>query len=86
MKYTKNAWDQLKAITEDELVKAVLKDGFELDDVVRTERIYRHSDGRRVCIHYHRGSDCYGRGLLKSLLAVTGWTEQRMKQLKLIRR
>ena len=86
MKYSKNAWNQLKATKTDELVRAVLRDGFELDEEVRTERIYRHPDGRRVSIHYHKGSDCYGRSLLRSLLSDAEWTEKRMVQLKLIRR
>ena len=85
MKYTKNTWGQLKATKSNELIKALLKDGFELDEEVRTERIYRHPDGRKVSIHYHSGSGCYGRNLLEGLLNDSGWTEERMRELKLIK-
>ena len=85
MKYSKNAWSQLKNKTADELISALLKDGFELDEVVRTERIYRHPNGRRVSIHYHKGSDTYRPGLLKSLLDGIGWSEADMRSLKLIK-
>lgn len=85
MKLSKSAWDQLKNKTADDLVSALLKDGFVLDIKVRTERIYRHPDGRRVSIHYHTGSRRYGPGLLRALLDDTGWSEEDMKRLKLIK-
>lgn len=62
MKYSKNVWDQLKGKTADDLIRALLKDGYELDITVKTERIYRHPDRRRISIHYHKGSKCYGAG------------------------
>lgn len=85
MKFSKNVWDQLKSKTADELISALLKDRFVLDENVRTERIYRHPDGRRVSIHYHRGSKGYGSSLLKSMLEDIGWSESNMRRLKLIK-
>ena len=85
MKYSKNAWSQLKNKTADDLISALLKDSFELDEIVRTERIYRHLDGRRVSIHYHKGSNTYRSGLLKSLLDDIGWSEDDMRRIKLIK-
>ena len=86
MAFSKNVWSQLKAKTADQLISALLKDGFVLDGIVRTERVYRHSDGRKVTIHYHTGNKCYGRGLLRALLEDTGWSENDMRRLKLIKR
>ena len=85
MKFPKNIWEQLKGKTADELISALLKDGFVLDTKIRTERIYRHPNGRRVSIHYHTSNKCYGRGLLKALLEDTGWSENDMHRLKLIK-
>ena len=85
MKYSKNVWEQLKAKTADDFISALEKDGFALDTKVKTERIYRHSDGRRVSIHYHTGGKCYGRSLLKALVEDTGWSEANMRSLKLIK-
>ncbi len=85
MKYSKNAWSQLKNKTADDLISALLKDSFEPDGIVRTERIYRHPDGRRVSIHYHKGSDTYRSGLLKSLLDDIGWSEDDMRRIKLVK-
>lgn len=83
--FSKNAWQQLKNKTTDDLIRALLKDGFELVDEVRTERVYRRSDGRKVTIHYHKGSGCYGASLLKALLRDAGWSEDDMRRVGLIR-
>ena len=85
MDYSKNTWQQLKGINADDLIRALIKDGFFLDVPVRTERIYRHSDGRKVSIHYHKGSNCFGRGLLKAMFDDIGWTESDMQRVKLIK-
>ena len=86
MKYSKNVWGQLKGKTADDLISALLKDGFLLDEVIRIQRIYRHPDGRKMSIHYHKGSQTYGAGLLKALLEDTGWSEKDMHRLKLIKK
>ena len=85
MKLPKNVWEQLKAKTADEFISALEKDGFKPDTKIRAERIYRHPDGRRISIHYHTGSRCYGRNLLKALLEDAGWSEDDMRRLKLIK-
>jgi predicted RNA binding protein YcfA (HicA-like mRNA interferase family) len=83
--YQKHIWEQLKNKTADDLISALLKDGFLPDEEFRTERIYRHPDGRKVSIHYHKGSQTYGAKLMKGLLDVTKWTEKKMRQLKLVK-
>jgi len=85
MNYSKNTWDQLKNKTADDLISALSKDGFVLDVKLRTERIYRHNDGRKISIHYHKSSQCYGKGLMKGLLQDIGWSEDDMRRLKLIK-
>ena len=85
MNFTKQTWDQLKNKNKDDLIKALFKDGFIPDVELRTERVYRHPDGRKVTIHYHKGSDCYHPGLLKALLEDIGWSENDMRRLKFIK-
>jgi hypothetical protein len=80
-----NAWQQLKNKTADDLIRAAVKDGFVLDEKVRTERVYRHKDGRRFSLHYHKGSQTYGASLMKALLDDIGWIEDDMRRLKLIK-
>ena len=83
--FSQNVWKQLKNKTADDLISALLKDGFKLADRVRTERIYRHPDGRKVSIHYHKGSQTYGSSLLKALLEDTQWSETDMRRLGLVK-
>jgi len=86
LKYSKNVWNQLKNITAAQLITALEKDGFILDVEVRAERVYRHPSGRKVTIHYHKGSKTYEAGLLKSLFENIGWAEKDMLRLKLIKK
>jgi predicted RNA binding protein YcfA (HicA-like mRNA interferase family) len=83
--YPKHIWEQLKNKTADDLISALLKDGFLPDEKVRTERIYRHPDSRKVSIHYHKGSQTYGAELMKGLLEAAQWTVKNMKRLKLVK-
>lgn len=84
-RFPENIWKQLKNKPTEELITALLRDGFTLADKVRTERIYRHPDRRKVSIHYHKSSETYGAKLLKALLEDTKWSEDDMRRLKLIK-
>ena len=84
MKYPKPAWDQLKNKSVDDLIAALVKDGWVVDEIRGAEQVYRHPDGRRVSLHYHP-QKTYGRKLLKSLLEDIGWTAEDMRRLKLIK-
>ena len=84
MKYSKQAWDQLKNKTCDDLVTALTKDGFALDEGVGRSRVYVAPDGRRVAIHYHPGKT-FGPNLLKGLFTDLGWSEADLRRLKLIK-
>jgi len=67
------------------LVRALEREGFSLKRSTPTgARVYSHSDGRIVVVHYHRGSDTLTRKTLKSYLQATGWTEDDLKRLKLL--
>jgi predicted RNA binding protein YcfA (HicA-like mRNA interferase family) len=39
------------------IARALERDGFSFTDRQGSQRIYRHADGRRVVIHYHRATD-----------------------------
>ena len=84
MNFSKGAWNQLKGITAQQLVKALLKDGWEREETVGATQGFRHPEGRRIVIHVHP-KKTYGPGLLKGLLADIGWSEKEMQELKLIK-
>jgi predicted RNA binding protein YcfA (HicA-like mRNA interferase family) len=83
LKYSKQAWSQLKNTTYDDFITALLNDGFVPDIFKGAKRVYRHPDRRRIVIHYHR--DVIGRNTLKALLRDTGWTEDDMTRVRLIK-
>jgi len=85
MNFSGSVWKQLKNKSVNKYVSALLKDGFVLDEKIKTERIYRHPDGRRVSIHYHTSNATFRPGLLKALLKDIGWTEDDLIRLKLIK-
>ena len=82
MTFTKLTWDQLKGLTADNLIAALVRDGWSEDMATGSIRVYRHPDGRRVAIHYHPGKT-YGRKLLTGLLSDIGWSEGDLRRLKL---
>ena len=86
MNFNRNTWAQLKGKSAGELVSALEKDGWVMENKEGSERIYRHSDGRHVSIHYHESSSTYGPKLLKALFEDIGWSEGDMRRLKLIKK
>jgi len=82
--FPKNVWNQLKGITCQQLIAALEKDGWSMDQGQGSIQIYRHPDGRRVSVHVHP-KKTYGRKMLTDLLKDTEWTESDMRRIKLIK-
>ena len=79
----KKSWEQIKSITKDELIKALLKDGWILDSEHNKFRTYR-KEINKVTIHYHN-TDFKNPKLLKMILKAINWSETELKKLKLIK-
>ena len=75
---------RLRNTSTRELVSALERDGFSYRRTRGSSRVYRHDDGRRTVIHYHRSSDTQPLGTLRSILYGTGWTEADLHRLGLI--
>ncbi len=67
-----------------ELISALERDGFTYRRTRGSSRVYRHSDGRRTVVHYHRSGDTLPLGTLRSVLDGTGWTQEDLERLGLI--
>lgn len=61
-----------RGITARELVRALHTDGFRLVRIRGSHRIYRHADGRRVVVGYHRIGDTFLVGTLKAMITDDG--------------
>lgn len=66
-----------------ELVSALERDGFTYRRTGGSSRVYRHDDGRRTVIHYHRSSDTLPLDTLRSVLSGTRWTVHDLDRLGL---
>ncbi|HJX82917.1 MAG TPA: type II toxin-antitoxin system HicA family toxin [Candidatus Angelobacter sp.] len=84
MQYSRNAWQQLKNLTADDLVSALKKDGWIVDKSSGAFLPFIDPVTRnRVIIHYHP-KKTYGPKLLKGLLEDIGWDEQALVRLGLV--
>jgi len=72
-----------RGLTARELIRALHADGFHLKRTRGSHRIYRHADGRRVVVAYHRISDTFPIGTLKAMVADIGWIEDDLRRLGL---
>ncbi|MFC2077434.1 type II toxin-antitoxin system HicA family toxin [Candidatus Bipolaricaulota bacterium] len=87
MAFSKAIHDQIKNLTKQQFIKALERDGFELDQSGRASAIlvYRHEDGRRVTVHWHTRQG-FGRDRLKKMLKAVGWTsEEDLRRVRLVR-
>ncbi len=76
--------EELRNLPVRRLVHALEKDGFAYRRRKGSQRVYRHADGRRVVVHYHRGSDTLPLGTLRQILEATHWTEDDLRRLGLL--
>lgn len=72
-----------RGTTARQLIKALHEDGFELKRTRGSHRIYRHPDGRRIVVAYHRLGDTFPIGMLKAMIRDAGWIEDDLRRLGL---
>jgi predicted RNA binding protein YcfA (HicA-like mRNA interferase family) len=73
-----------RGLSARQFIRALEADGFILQRVRGSHRIYRHSDGRRVVGAYHALSDTFPIGTLRSMLADAGWNDADLRRLSLV--
>ncbi len=79
-------YSKLRSLTARQLVKALKRDGFVLNRQKGSHRHYKHPDGRRVTVSFHRSSQTFALGLLKKLIEVEArWHEDDLRRLRLLR-
>ncbi len=85
--YPPDVWRQLRGKTVQEIVKALEKDGYELEISRGATQAYRHPSkpgARRVVLHIHPKGE-KGPHTIKYLLNQIDWTVEDMVRLKLIK-
>jgi len=73
-------------ITARKLVRSLERDGFELERSKGSHHHYKHADGRRVTVTYHRSGDTFTTKTLKNMIEHQAkWDEDDLKRLKLLK-
>jgi len=76
--------DVPRGTTARRFLKALHEDGFALKRTRGSHYIYRHPDGRRVVVAYHRLSDTFPIGTHKAMIADAGWNQDDLRRLDLL--
>jgi predicted RNA binding protein YcfA (HicA-like mRNA interferase family) len=78
-------WRRLRNLTAREIITALIRDGFVLHNRRGSHQRYRHADGRRVTVTFHRPGDTFPIGTLRSMIELQArWTEDDLRRLSLI--
>lgn len=78
-------WRQIRNLTAREIINALTRDGFVFYNQSGSHQRYRHVDGRRVTVTFHRASDTFPIGTLRSMVERQAkWTEADLRRLSLI--
>jgi predicted RNA binding protein YcfA (HicA-like mRNA interferase family) len=76
-------WRQLKALSADDFIRALEKDGW-VRDGTASRSVAFIKNATRLTVHYHPQKE-YGDKLLKVLLEKTGWSVDDLVRLKLVK-
>ena len=78
-------YSRLRSLTAREIISALIRDGFSLDRQSGAHRLYRHPDGRRVTVSFHRAGETFEIKTLRSILELQAlWGENDLSRLRLI--
>jgi predicted RNA binding protein YcfA (HicA-like mRNA interferase family) len=73
-----------RGVSARQFVRALQADGFVLQRVRGSHRIYRHADGRRIVVAYHQPGDTFPIGTLRAMIHDAGWEDEDLRRLNLI--
>jgi predicted RNA binding protein YcfA (HicA-like mRNA interferase family) len=72
-----------RGLSARQFIRALEHDGFTLQRVRGSHRIFRHADGRRVVVAYHGLNDTFPIGTLRAMIADAGWQDEDLQRLGL---
>ena len=79
-------WRRLRNSTARDFVNALARDGFSFFNQRGSHQRYRHADGRRVTVTYHRASDTFPLGTLRSIIETQAkWDADDLRRLGLLK-
>ncbi|MBW2702192.1 MAG: type II toxin-antitoxin system HicA family toxin [Deltaproteobacteria bacterium] len=75
---------ELRNTTTRKFIRALEADGFAYVRSKGSHRVYRHADGRRVVVAYHRPGATFPPKTLTSMIVGAGWDQDDLRRLGLI--
>lgn len=75
---------ELKNVTTQEIISALESDGFAWEHSKGSHRVYRHPDGRRVVVAYHRPGGTFPPKTMMSMIKGAAWSDDDLRRIKLI--
>lgn len=79
-------YNLIRSLTARELITALIKDNFYLRNQRGSHQRYRHADGRRVTVSFHKTSDTFPPKTLKTIIEDQAcWSEDDVKKMGLIK-
>lgn len=76
-------WSRLRGITARELTRALVRDGFNLRRQTGSHQHYRHPDGRKVMVAFHRSGETFPMDTLRKMIRGARWTTNDLTRLGL---
>ena len=78
-------WRRLRNVTARQIINALARDGFSFSNQRGSHQRYRHADGRRVTVTYHRTGDTFPLGTLRSMIETQArWSAEDLQRLGLL--
>ena len=74
-----------RGLSAREFIRALHADGFRLTRTRGSHHVYRHSDGRRSVVAYHRLGDTFPIGTLIAMIEDIGWSDADLRRLSLLK-
>lgn len=79
-------YSKLRSLTARQIIGALEKDGFVFERQKGSHRRYAHPDGRQVTLSFHRSSQTFRTGTLKSILKTQArWSEADLRRLDFLK-
>ena len=79
-------WSRLRSLTAREITAGLIRDGFVVTRQSGGHRHYRHRDGRRVTVTFHRPGQTFRPKTLRSMIVTQAcWTAADLVRLRLMK-
>ncbi|MCI0439567.1 MAG: type II toxin-antitoxin system HicA family toxin [Chloroflexi bacterium] len=78
-------FSKIRSLTAREIIRALIRDGFDVERQTGSHQQYYHPDGRRVTVSFHRSGDTFSLRILRIMIQDQArWTADDLRRLGLL--